>query len=392
MDSYILKRIIKVEVTGRNIDNYVKKIIKSKISIIKLDKINYRKIYLYLYYEDYLKLVKYNTIYDIKIVEYLGYYKIISFFKKNCFLLFFLLCGIIFIYFLSNIIFSVDVIHSNPKIRELLYNELSNYGIKKYNIKKRYDELEKIEDSILKNNKDYIEWLEIMESGTKYIIKVEERKKNSNKKSLDYQDIVASKSAIIKEIIAINGEKVKNINDYVTDGDIVITGNIIKPDSSNILVHAEGMVYGEVWYNVEVEYPYIYREEKLSGNSKNVLVLNFLNSKFYFLNFDKFNSFKTNKRYIFSNNLLPVSLVYEKQYELNIIDEYLTEEGAVSKAIEKAKSELLNNNKKIREVISVKVLNKNLLSSKVKLKLFISVIEDIGVSRKINLDSIKNVK
>ena len=115
MDSYILKRIIKVEVTGRNIDNYVKKIIKSKISIIKLDKINYRKIYLYLYYEDYLKLVKYNTIYDIKIVEYLGYYKIISFFKKNCFLLFFLLCGIIFIYFLSNIIFSVDVIHSNPK-------------------------------------------------------------------------------------------------------------------------------------------------------------------------------------------------------------------------------------------------------------------------------------
>ena len=74
----------------------------------------------------------------------------------------------------------------------------------------------------------------------------------------------------------------------------------------------------------------------------------------------------------------------EKQYEMNVIDDFLTEEEAIDRAVELAKSKLLENNKKIKEVKEVSILNKNILSSKVSLKLFISVIEDIGVAEEIS--------
>ena len=86
--------------------------------------------------------------------------------------------------------------------------------------------------------------------------------------------------------------------------------------------------------------------------------------------------------------MLPINLEIQKQYELNIIDDFLTDEETIDKAIIKAKSKLLNNNNKIKEIKEVKIIEKNYLTSKIKLKLFISVIEDIGIEEKINIEDI----
>lgn len=380
--------IVKIEVTGKNIDNYIKKIIKSKINIIKLKKINHKKIHLYLYYEDYLKIKEFKTIYEIKLIAKLGRFKIKKFLKKNSILLLILILAIIILYGLSNIILKIEVIHSNPSIRNLIYDELKKYGIKEFKLKKNYKELQTIKQKILSNNKDNIEWIEIIENGTKYTIRLEERKKNKEQIKQEYQNIVANKNAILTSIIAISGEKVKFENDYVNKGDIIITGNLLKPDNSSILLQAKGTVYGEVWYKVDVEYPYIYKEEKPTGKTKQVLVFNFLNKRLSLFDFNKYNTFKAKKNIIFANNMLPINLEIQKQYELNIIDDFLTDEETIDKAIIKAKSKLLNNNNKIKEIKEVKIIEKNYLTSKIKLKLFISVIEDIGIEEKINIEDI----
>ena len=372
-----LEDILKIEVKGRNVDNYIKKLIKAKINIIKLEKKNYKTIYIYIKYEDYLKIKKMKTIYEINLVEKLGGFRFKHFIKKNIIMFIFILISILFLYMLSNFIFSINVIHSNKDLRNLVYQELNYHGIKKFSLKKDYSELEEIKNKILEDNKDKIEWIEIIPSGTKYIVRLEERILNKENKDISYQNIVASKSAILTEINAIKGEKVKNANDYVTKGDIVISGNIQKPDNNNILIHATGSIYGEVWYTVEVEYPYIYKEEKLSGKSKKVLVINFFNHRFSLFDFNKFNSFQTNKKVLLNNNFLPINLTLEKQYELYIKEDFYTVEQAINKAIELAEDKLVNNNKKIKEIKQVSILNKNIYSSKVSLKLFISVIEDI---------------
>ena len=74
---------------------------------------------------------------------------------------------------------------------------------------------------------------------------------------------------------------------------------------------------------------------------------------------------------------MPIAIVKEKLYEVNIKEDIYTEEEATIKAIEISKQKLLGNNSKISEITETIVLNKENLGSKIKLNLFISVLEDI---------------
>ena len=115
--------IVKVEVTGRNIDNYIKKIIKSKINIIKLTKKNYKKAYIYVRYEDFLKLKQMKNIYEIKITDKLGGLKIKEFLKRNIVMFVSLILALLILLFLSNIVFDIEVIHSDANLRKYIYYE-----------------------------------------------------------------------------------------------------------------------------------------------------------------------------------------------------------------------------------------------------------------------------
>jgi len=259
----------------------------------------------------------------------------------------------------------------------LLSKELSNNDLQKYRLKKSYHELETIKENILKNNKDTIEWLEITTQGTKYIVKYVERKQVTKDSSYDYQSITASKDAIITEIHAYNGEKLKNVNDYVKKDTVVISGIIEQPNGTKLYSKAVGNIYGEVWYKVTIEYPYTYYEEKLTGNHKNVLSFNFLGHQIPLIAYNQYRQFKTNVKTLLSNQLSLFSITYEEQYELLITEDIYTPEEVISLATVKAQEKLLANNNKIIEVTDVAVLDKTDLGSKIKLNLFFTVIEDI---------------
>lgn len=370
--------IIKIKITGINIDNYIRRIIKRKINIIKLIPVSHKEAHLILKYQDYQKLTKYNTIYKLSIIEEYGSIKIKNNIKKNTILLIFILISIFIIITLSKIIFSIDIIHSDKQIRTLISNELNKYGIKKYTFKKSYEQLEEIEDKILENNKDNLEWIEIEEYGTKYIVRIEERKLNTQEEKYQYQSIISTKNAIITEVDAISGEIVKNVNDYVKKGDTVISGYITHPDNSQTPTMAKGTVYGEVWYTIKVDYPYVYQEETLTGRSKTVYVLNFINKRISLFDFDKYKSFKSKDTILLSSNLLNINLVKEKQYEVTVIDEVYTEDEVINKAIDYSKEKLQNENPNIKEIKDVKILSQQSNDSTITLNLFIKAIEDIG--------------
>ena len=146
--------IIKIKVEGKNINSYIKRILKRKISIIKLLPISYKEADIILKYSEYKKLTRYKSIYKISIIDNYGKLKIKNIIKKNTILFVFFLIGIFIIILLSNIVFSIDIIHEDKEIRSLIKKELYENGIKKYTFKKNYKTLELIEDKILKKNKD----------------------------------------------------------------------------------------------------------------------------------------------------------------------------------------------------------------------------------------------
>ena len=301
----------------------------------------------------------------------------------------FLILGILLITILSNVIFSIEIIHSNSKIINLLYDELDNHGLRLYSFVKSYDEIELIEQDILEGNKDTLEWLEIIRDGTKYIVRVEERIINNNLDDNKKYDIVASKNAVIKYISAVKGEKVRDINTYVKKGEVVVSSNITLPNNEKIEDTASGKVVGETWYNVDTEYPYYYNEILYTGNKKRVLVFNLINKRISFFDFDKYKSFDKNISYIFENNIVPISLFFEYQYETNVINDVYTYEEARNKAIELAKNKLFDKYKNIIDINKVIVVNEEDMTSKIKLSLFISCDEDITEYREVvNKDNI----
>ena len=373
----IFSSSIKIKVTGRNINNFLKRLINNNINIEKVIPISHKEIDLIINYQDLDKVLKLKTIYNIKIVRYYGKLRIIKRIKKDIFILSSLLISLLLIYTLSNVIFKVEVIHSNKNIIKLVTKELEDNGIKKYKFVKNYQEIEKIKNKILEENKDTLEWLEIIREGTKYTIRVEERIINNKPKDNKIYNIVASKNAVIKNIYAESGEKIRSINTYVKKGDIIISSDITLPNNEKISKTASGKVQGEVWYNINIEYPYQYHEIKYTGNKKKVLVLNLLNKRISFFDFHKYKTFNRNIKYIFNNNINPISLIYEDEYETNIINEVYDYNTAREKATTKAKEKILEKYPNIKDITNIKIINEEDKKNKISLNLFVTCLEDI---------------
>ena len=380
----IFSSSIKIKVTGRNINNFLKRLINNNINIEKVIPISHKEIDLIINYQDLDKVLKLKTIYNIKIIRYYGKLRIIKRIKKDIFILSSLLISFLLIYTLSNIIFKIEVIHSNNNIIKLVTKELEDNGIKKYKFVKNYQEIEKIKNKILEENKDTLEWLEIIREGTKYTIRVEERIINNKPKDNKIYNIVASKNAVIKNIYAESGEKIRSINTYVKKGDIIISSDITLPNNEKISKTASGKVQGEVWYNINIEYPYQYHEIKYTGNKKKVLVLNLLNKRISFFDFHKYKTFNRNIKYIFNNNITPISLIYEDEYETNIINEVYDYNTAREKAITKAKEKILEKYPNIKDITNIKIIKEEDKKNKISLNLFVTCLEDITEYKEVN--------
>ncbi len=368
---------IKVKIQGKNVNNYLKWLIHNKINIININIIKYNELDLIIDYKDYNLLNKYSKTYKVTIIKKYGKLRLFDIINKNKIMISCLILSIIFLYTLSNTIFSVDIMYNNQEIVDMIKKELNKYDIKKYRRKKTYAYLSKVKEQILKDNKDILEWIEIEENGTKYIIRLVERKKEEKKEDYLYQSIVAKKDATITNILAYSGEKVKTINEYVKKGDVIISGVLSKPDNTHIFTKAKGTVYGEVWYKIDIEYPLYYQEEKLTGKSKTVLSFYFLNKEIPLFPYKKYKQFRKLSNVLTENNILPIRIAKEKLYEVIIKEDIYTEEEAIEKAIQESKKKIKEKNSNIMDIKTIEILHKQSMNSKVKLSLFASVIEDI---------------
>ena len=284
-------------------------------------------------------------------------------------------------------VFDIKIVHNDKEIREIISNELQNYGIKKYSFIKDYNEIQVIKQNILDKYKDKIEWLEIENVGVKYIVRVQERSIIKNDKYDGKRNVVSKKSAIIKSVKASSGVIIKNINDYVSPGDVIISGEIKLNEELKNIVDATGKVYGEVWYSTTVEYPFTYKEVKETGNTKTVYSIKFLNNYINLFDFNKYKSSIKEEKILFSNSILPIHFVKLKERETEVIDEVLTEELAIDRAYELSINKIKQNLNEDEYIIKSSILKTTIKEDKVILEMFFSVYEDITDYKEIEINS-----
>ena len=356
-----LNSIVVVNIKCKNKERLLNKIYSLNIDVLSLEVINYKEVNVEIYECDLPKIRKISILNKVTILNYKGLKRVKNKFHFYKYYIISIIFGFFVLIILTNIIFSIEVSHTSSKLKELIYSELSKNGIKKYQFKKSFDELEKVKSKILEDNKDKIEWLEIERVGTKYIIKVEERKINNIKSDDKYQDIVSTKDAVIKKIVAVSGEVVREVNEYVSKGDTIISG----------------IVYGEVWYKLSIEYPKVDIVKEETGNKKEVLSINFLNKSIRLFEGKKYESSIVKKNYLFKNNILPISISKDKMYELKVISGIYTDGEALLNARKYSRRKIEETLKENEYIISDKVLNYRVNSNTIYMDVFYKVYSNI---------------
>lgn len=367
-----------LKISGKNIYNFIYRLNKLNIDLLKIDYINLKEVKIEIYKKDYDKVLENKTIYEVEIEDYDGAIRLRKILTGYKFVLIFIFLSLFIIYFLSNLIFKIEIVTNDKNLKEKLREELSSKGVSLYHLKKDYQTLQIIKSEILEKYKNEIDWIEIEVLGSKYIVRFEPRITTNINKDTKYQSIVAKKNALIYSMDVSSGQIIKNRYDYVKKGDTIVSGYIYLNEEIKNTVKATGKVYGEVWYRVTVKEKLKQVIKNKTGNSKNVFVFNFLNKDYQLFNFDKYKSYKKKNNFTLKNNLLPISFNLQKQEELDVKKENKTYEEALENAIKDAKIKLLKGFNESEFIKDYKILNEKREKDFLEVEIFFSVVEDIS--------------
>lgn len=335
-------------------------------------------------YED-LELL--SKLANIKVIKYYGLVGIKKFLKKHYILLTSFILSYLIIIILSNVIFKVEIVTNNQVLKDNITYYLNYYGIVKYKFVKSNKYIKNVKEKILLENKDTIEWISINREGVKYVVNVTPRV-ISNKVNIDKpSNIVSKKDALIKYLVVTGGSSVKEVNDVVKKGDVIISGNVVKFDKVVGTTRSKGKVFGEVWYTVNISIPFKHVIYEKTGETINHIYLDIFGHKFTLVG-----------HYITNNSINEVSVLVDKPYlffklmkeskELyNYKEVNLNSESAFKEALERADKSISNKLDTNEYIIERKVLKKDVFSSKIDIELFYRVYENIGEEKEITLES-----
>ena len=368
----------RISISGKNCDYFLNLLIQKNITIYSLKK-DINNLIIDVSLEDYKKIKKIKTSYKIKVLDIYGYSHLINIIKNNWFfILSFFICLLLLI-ISSFFIYSVEVDSSNQYIRKMLLEDLKVRGISSFKIQKNYDYRQKVISEILEEERDYLEWLDIKTSGTRYEVSIVLRVKENSNDSCVPSNIVASKDAFVTKIDAYQGEVNTSLFRYVRKGDILISGDIHNKEDIMNRRCAKGNVYGEVWYQVTVEVPKHFHEENVTGRIHRSIGYEFFSLK-------SRNYFKTYKRKeisIIDNPIIPIRIYYLEAMETKVIDKYFNINNIDKYGVNLAEEKLLLKLPKNSKILKKKILKKEEKNSRIIVEVFFKVDEEIGVNKSI---------
>lgn len=365
---------VKIKIICRHPKKFLQELILKKINIYDL---NIEKKFLEIIIDktDLDKVNKIKLIHKIEILDYFGISKIKHTLIRYKILFILIIIGILINIILSSIVFNIEISTPNKKLEKLVLNDLKNEGLKKYSIKPSYKKKERIKKNILEKENNKIEWMEIEEHGTKYVIRIEERKINKKEENCYERNIVSKKNAVITRIESSNGEIVKKKNDYVEKNEVIISGLIFNKDKIVSKKCAIGKVYGETWYKVKLQIPKKYSTKKMTEKKSYGFTIKILDKEINFN--DKFITSEKKEYNIIKSKIAPINLSLTKyqetivksyNYKLDNIDKF-----AIKEAIKKISSSFSDK----PTIINKKVLKKQQKNSKIDVEVFIALEEDI---------------
>lgn len=253
--------------------------------------------------------------------------------KKRKFLVGGATLGLVIIYILSSLIWTIEITGSKNINEQLIIEQLHELGVRKGEFKSKFD-LKNLENTLLLKNQE-LSYIHINFSGTK--LKIELVEKEDPPPTIDMDtptNIIADRDGIIEKILVYGGKAVVREGDLVKKGDLLITGELSweemqkgeeleLDDTERMLIHAWGDVIARTWYEIEVEAPSIVKNE---GSEERVIQRSLLiGGKEIFRRKDHISESKYDK----IEEIIPIIdfmelPFYLKKTEYRPVDEYVT--------------------------------------------------------------------
>lgn len=301
----------------------------------------------------------------------------LSYINENKTTILYLMSILCLIFLFTRFIIAIDILTNNKELYGIIENELDRLGITKYTIRKSDKTLLEIKETILEKQKEKLEWINIERKGMKYIINIEPKVDKNKIEHAPYCNIISTKDAIITKVISSKGVEIKDVNDSVKKGDILISGDIKLNEETKNQVCAEGTVYGRTWYTINITIPKTYIA-KTEGKKKRYNVeVRFDNKKYTIFNPRMETYSKITKKII---SIFGIDLYLETDTETQEETKSYNEEemqNNINKLVEENMKKTLKGEYKILEQ---KVLKKQDNNSTIDIEIFIVAEEQISES------------
>lgn len=379
---------IVVRVEGLNPEKFINICSMNGINLWDIKKISYTVIEFKMKHTEYkyLKDIIKRTSSRTKIMKKKGFNFIYGKMRRRKFFIIGIAAFLIILFYLSNILWVIDINGCKKISKELIYNTLKSSGLNEGKLKSNIN-LRDIESEVLKQIKE-ISLINIKFIGTRAKVEIVERTMPPEIIPLEKPtNIIANRDGIVTKVLSYKGQPMVQVGDYVKKGQILISGIIT--DSTNVpskIVHAMGIVSAKTWYESKQEISYDYTFEIRTGRLKKKLYYNIMGKKVCikndtidFLNYDILEEKKFLK---VADYETPIEILTEYYYEKEHQTIKLTPEEAVEIAIKKA-DEAINKLLPEDPQILERKIEKEILDNKAVVRVLFINSENIGILEEI---------
>ena len=334
MISYIRGYYI-VEVEGINPELFLNYLIRNKVSVYNVKKINSTKIEFYIDKREMKKMKKLyrGSKFEIKVKQKTGIPFIIKRIYKQKSMWSYAIVSLIVLMLLSQFITDIYIDAPEGIDKEQLKAELYDTGLKPGVVKRSIDRKE-IRDNIM-TEFDNVAYVSINVKGTNVFVTVTKKSEEieSNEKS-NYCNIIAEKNGIIESVIPRSGDSI------VTEKQIVLKGE-------ELVIGCSTKSIPEVWANTTYESkqtaPYISNEKEKTGEYKNIYTLKFYDKEYILRKNIKYKDYVIEKeeyKLTLGNYTFPLRIEVNKFCEVKEVSVTKDKEILKQELKEKAKKEL----------------------------------------------------
>ena len=349
MISYLKKGLVFVEVSLRDIEEFLNELWRKNIKVSNLKRKNIVTIKMNITYE-HLSEVK-NIVEEfngkIKILQYKG----LRFQLKNIKRKKTLFIGIIWfwgtIIVLSRLIWAIEIKTTENISPNEVRKSLKKIGIYPGKLKSSID-VYALEKQLEAENGDIV-WIWSRIEGSTLKLKVEEKVNPPEKNEKEDECIVANYDGEIKKIYVNSGKSLVNVGDIVKKGDILIDG-IRGNDENQTRVEPKGVVVANTFYQKKIQIQV--RGEKLerNGNFDKDMYISLAGKRIYLKK--SINKYEYYDRIEEKGKVITCIYYYEKEYKKISEPVELLKKDAVERLKESLENNLKNGAKIIDQNIT----------------------------------------